>query len=162
MEPTPPYEEAIAAFKKFLEKEGWSETIVWRRSDDVVHRVDQNMVVRRRSAEQAAEWARRYYESGCARGLGICLSAECEIDGAVCATIFWTDDDQEAESRMMPAQGLKLSAALPRTCGTSVSWLEWWFWRKKLEILHKAIAAAGARMRERESRGADSSANRHD
>jgi hypothetical protein len=162
METTPPYEEAVTAFKKFLEKEGWSQTIVWRRPDDVVHRVEQNMVVRRRSSEKAAEWARRYYESGYSRGLGICLSAECEIDGAVYATIFWTADDQEAESRMMPAQGLKLSGRLPRTCGKSVSWLEWWFWKKRLEILHKAIAAEFAHMRENESRGADSSTDRHD
>jgi hypothetical protein len=62
------------------------------------------------------------------------LSAECEIDGAVYATVFWTADEQEAERRMMPTQGLKMSAALPRTCGKSVSRLEWWFWRKKLEI----------------------------
>ena len=162
MEPTPPYEEAIDAFNKFLAREGWAQTIIWRRPDDFVHRVDRNMVVRRRSLRQSMEWARGYYESGHARGLGISLSAECEIDGAVYATIFWTADEQEAERLMMPTQGLKMSAALPRTCGKSVSWLEWWFWRKKLEILHRAIAAEGARMSQRESRGADSPTNRHD
>jgi hypothetical protein len=147
MELTPTYEQAIEAFEKFLEKEGWAQVIVWRRPDDVVRRWGKDMVVRRRSPREANTWARQYYDTGRAQGLGIALGAECEIDGAVCATIYWTADDQEAEHRMMPAQGLKMSAALPRSRGQSVSWLGWWLARKRMQMRHKALADEGARIR---------------
>ena len=148
MEQTPPYEQAIEAFKKFLAQEGWSPVIVWRRPDDVVRRVGKDMVVRRRSSREANAWARRYYESGYVQGLGIALDAECEIDGAVCATMFWTADGREAAYRMMPAQGLKMSAPLARARGQSVSWLGWWLARKRLQAFHKA-SAEGVRSRNR-------------
>ena len=139
MDPTPPYEEAIAAFKKFLEQQGWSQNIIWRRPDDVVFRIGRSKVVRHRSPREATEWARRYYDLGYNQGLGISLHAECDIGGATCATIFCTADDREAESRMMPTQGLKMSAATPRTSGKSASSLEWWFWKEQLEILHHRL-----------------------
>jgi hypothetical protein len=149
MEPTPPFEEAIDAFKKFLAREGWSQLIVWRRPDDVVRRIGKDAVVRRRSPRDAHGWARHYYDAGLGQGLGVSLHAECEIDGGVCATIFWTADDQEAEHRMMPTQGLKMSTALHRTRGRSVTWLGWWLAKTRLEVFHKALAAEGARNRSR-------------
>lgn len=145
MDPTPPYEQAIAAFKEFLEKQGWSQNIIWRRPDDVVFRIGRSKVVRHRPPREATEWGLRYYDLGYNRGLGISLHAECEIGGAAYATIFWTTDDREAESRMMPTHGLKMSAAVPRTTGKSVSWPEWWFWRMKLVIQHRLIRAAQKR-----------------
>ena len=145
MDATPPYEQAIATFEKFLEEQGWSQSIIWRRPDDVVFRIDGAKVVRYQSLRKATDWARRYYDLGCNQGLAIALHAECEIDGASCATIFWTADDREAEYRMMPTQGLKMSVAAPRTKGKSVSWLEWWFWKKRLEIIHDRISRSATK-----------------
>jgi hypothetical protein len=147
MDQTPPFDEAVDAFGRFLAQEGWSSSIVWRRPDDIVGRIGKGKVVRRRSFRRANTWARQYYESGLSQGLGIALSAECEVGGAVCATVFWTADEQEAQQLMMPTRGLKMSAALPRARGRSVSWLGWWLARKKLALIHKAIAPEGARHR---------------
>ena len=68
-----------------------------RQPDDVVRRVGKEMVIRRRSAREANAWARRYCQTGHAQRLGIALDTEGEIDGVVCATMFWTTDGQEAE-----------------------------------------------------------------
>lgn len=139
MEPTPPFEQAVEQFKTFLTGQGWSSLIVWRHPADVVRRIGKDMVVRRRGSRSASAWARRYYEKGHIQGLGIALIAECEIMGAACATMFWTPDFEEAQQRLLPNQGLKMSVALPRTSGESVSWLGWWFARKRLEASPKAL-----------------------
>ena len=92
------------------------------------------MVVRRRPSQRANNWAQRYYEIGRSKRLGIALDAVCEVGGSACATIFWTPDDLEASQLMIPTRGLKMSAAVPRSLGQSVSWLGWWLARREAAL----------------------------
>jgi hypothetical protein len=143
VEETPRFEQAVERFRAFLTEEGRSSSIVWRRPGDVVRRVDKDIVVRRRPPRKANDWAQRYYETGRRKGLGIALEAVCEVDGSVCATIFWTTDDVEASQLMMPTQGLKMSAAVPRARGQSVSGLGWWLARREAAAFLKALSSGG-------------------
>ena len=111
----------------------------------MVRRVDKAMVVRRRPSQKANDWAQRYYEIGRSDGLSIALDAVCEVGGSVCATIFWTTDDLEASQLMMPTQGLKMSAAMPRSPGQSVSWIGWWLARREAAAFLRALSSQGAR-----------------
>jgi hypothetical protein len=102
MEETPPFEIAIARFKEFLRSQGWPCEISWRRDGEIFHCLDHRILVRRRASGPAADEARAHYEAGRLQGVGVEITAYCQIAGAACATVYWSDDSDEAERHLMP------------------------------------------------------------
>src|SRR5437870_818047 len=125
MEAAPPFDIAVDRFRAVLQGQGRQTNIRWRQPDDVLRLWDGRTIVRRRGPGAAVEWARRYFEAGRRRDVGIALDATCELDGSSCATLFWTDDPTEASYRLMPDRGLKLCVADPLKPGISVSGIRW-------------------------------------
>jgi len=101
---------------------------------DAVRLPDGDIVVRRRPSFAAGEFARTYYEDGRQRDLGIALEVPCAVDGAACATIYWTTDATEAEYRLMPTHGLKLGVASPQRRARTVGSVKWWLAARQVRM----------------------------
>ena len=131
MEDAPPFDQAVRQFRAFLQGQGWTTEIVWRSRDDIVRIANGDIYVRRRSKEQCLESARAHYERGRQQRVGVALEVGCTIDGAACATVFWTADRVEAEYAMIPDRGLKMSAAVVRKSARVVGHLMFWVARAR-------------------------------
>src|SRR6188768_1296104 len=131
MEETPPFEIAIARFKEFLRSHGWPSEISWRRDGEIFRCLDHRVLVRRRAPGRAADEARAHYEAGRRQGFGVEIRAYCQMVGAACATVYWTADSDEAARHLMPDQGLKFVAAVPRLEGRLASAFAFWRERRK-------------------------------
>ena len=150
MEETPPFDSAIERLQRFLSEQGWPTRIVWRLESDVVRVPHADIVVRRRTSPDATRIARAHYEAGRSQGVGVALEVSCEVDGAACTSIFWTADPTEAEYRMMPERGLKLSVATPHRPGRSVSVLRWWLSTRRARARDKHLRQAMSGLSNRE------------
>jgi len=126
MEETPPFDSAVQQLQHFLAEQGWPTRLVWRTEPDIVHLPGRDVVVRRRDEREAASAARVHYNEGFRQGVGIALQVPCEVEGAACTTVYWTTDVVEAEYRMLPDDGLKLSVATDHPTGRYVGPLGWW------------------------------------
>jgi hypothetical protein len=145
MEETPPFDSAVQQLQQFLAQQGWPTRLVWRTEADVVHLPDRDVVVRRRVEREAASAARVHYDEGFRRGVGIALQVRCEVDGAACTTVYWTTDVVEAEYRMSPDHGLKLSVATKHPTGSCVGPLAWWLASERRKRWDAAFRSASGR-----------------
>src|SRR6185312_10256091 len=88
--------------------------------------------------------ARAHYEAGRQHGVGVALDVSCEVDGAACATVYWTTDSTEMEYRMIPDRGLKLGVATTRRPGLSVGVLRWWLTTRRARMREAALRGASS------------------
>ena len=137
MEPAPHFDEAIRRLRAFMQGQGWPESIVWRRTDDVLQLPGPTVIVRARAESTANAWARRYYDEGVRAGVGISLNAACIVHGHTCATIFWTHDEQTAELGMIPKCGLKVGYSERILEARSHGAIRWWVDRRALARNHR-------------------------
>jgi hypothetical protein len=133
MEDAPPFDEAVSQLRAFLEGQGWPTEVVWRSRDDIARATNGDIYVRRRAKGRALELARKHYERGRRQGVGVALEVRCQIEGAACASVFWTADPVVAESFMMPDRGLKLSVATTRRGARVVGALMFWLALSRFE-----------------------------
>jgi hypothetical protein len=146
---TPTFEEAIDQFREFIVGQGWPESIIWRRPDEVVHDLPDprvpysrsKMVVLARRKSEADQWARSFYDEGVRAGVGVFLSACCVVKSQSCATIFWTIDERTAIETMLPATGLKLGCAVPRLEGQLRGPFRFRLARQLLDAYHEHLQA---------------------
>jgi hypothetical protein len=134
VEEAPTFDIAVERLKRFLSDQGWPSALVWRFETDIVRGRHCDVVVRRRRETGALSSARARYERGRRLGVGIALEVACDLEEAACATVYWTTDAREAECRMMPERGLKLSIVTPHRRGTSVGRLRWWLVRRQARV----------------------------
>ena len=134
MEDAPTFEAAVERLKRFLNDQGWPSTLVWRFETDIVRGRQCDLVVRRRSEAEAVLSARADYQDGRRQGVGIALKVACDLEGAACATVYWTTDVKEAGYRMMPARGLKLGIVTPHRRGLAVGILRWWLAKRNARV----------------------------
>jgi hypothetical protein len=149
MEEPPPFDVAVQRLQQFLSEQGWPTGLVWRKGADVVHPPDGDVVVRRRRERAAAAVARKHYDEGFRHGVGIALEVPCEVDGAACATVYWTTDAVEAGYRLLPDHGLKLWVATEHPAGRSVGTLGWWFALRGRKRWDAALRSASSRAAQR-------------
>jgi hypothetical protein len=133
MKETPRFEQAVERFREVLAEQGWSSSIVWRSPEDVVVAWTSSWSFGVAHLKRRTTGRSGTTRSGAVRDW-VSLSTVCEVGGSVCATIFWTTDDLEASQLMMPTQGLKMSTAVPRSLGQSVSWLGCWLARREASV----------------------------
>jgi len=138
MEETPTFDSAVEGLQRLLAGQGWPTHIVWRVEGDVVRDPSGEIVVRRRPRDDIAQSARAHYEAGRQQGVGVALDVLCEVDGAACATVYWTTDSTDAQYRMMPDRGLKLCVATPRRRGRAVGVLKWWLTTRRARTWNAA------------------------
>lgn len=139
------FDAAIERMQRFLAEQGWPTRLIWRTERDIVCLSGSELVVRRRVEPKAALAARVHYEVGLRQGLGISLQALCEVDGAACVTVYWSNDEMEAQYRMQPEHGLKLSIATTHPQGRSVGTVIWWLAARRREGWYAALARAAPR-----------------
>ena len=125
------FDEAVQRLTRFLGDQGWPMDLAWRFETDIVPDSPGEVVVRRRSKVDSLLASRAHYEAGRRLGVGVALEVACDLEGVACATVYWTTDVKEAEYRMMPEHGLKLSVASPHRRGRSVGIVRWWLARRK-------------------------------
>ena len=104
-EDLPSFGEAVAKFQRFLQEGGRPSTIRWIFREDVVER-GRKVFVRMPLPNSAAE-ARRLYNKGVERDLGVHLDVYCFFNGLSLAYVWLPKDEEDASYRML--SGLKLS-----------------------------------------------------
>lgn len=101
----PCFEDAAASFRQFIESQGHCPRLCWIFREDVVER-RRRLFVRMPGAESEAE-AKRLYDEGVRRGLGVALEVFCFIGWRPLAYVWLPQDEEDASYRML--SGLKMS-----------------------------------------------------
>src|SRR5262249_17485359 len=107
----PPFTEALARFRRFLNEQGHLGSIGWLCPSDVLL-ISRSWIIRPRPPDEVAEEVARAYHLGAIRRLGVLLSVLCSEGETIWCYIYCPADETEAELRMMP-DGLKLSVPMP-------------------------------------------------
>jgi len=148
MDEAPEFERAVERLRRFLGEQSWPTRIIWRDESELVRTPSGRILVRRRPAREAADSARAQYEAWRGREVGVALVVHCEVDGAACTTIEGTTDRLDAERRLLPETGLKLSVVVHRPPSRTVGALRWWLAtrmaRTRLELLPPVGSARAA------------------
>lgn len=132
----PPFDEAVARLRHFVESQAGSSDLLWVFREDVTtycHSEWIRVPVRRENANLARE----YYEFGRQQGFGVTLACLCQFGGRSACYVWMPKDESEAADRL---QGpcLKLQVHKGRNdanrTGTPVrSFLSWQYrcWRNR-------------------------------
>ncbi len=103
----PSFDEAVQKLRTFLAANSHPDNVQWVFKEDLTSRKC-GMWVRLPLASDNQEWARRCYEVGLKKGLGIKLEMLCVIGDTSFCYVWFPSDECEAEQLML--KGLKLSA----------------------------------------------------
>ncbi len=95
------FEDAIAAFLGFLERDKVANHVEWIFPEDL-QVLDGRFYVREPLSFENLDRAGAKYRDGLERGLGIELSVICWKDDCACSSVYVPQDDQEAALRLMP------------------------------------------------------------
>lgn len=144
MEDAPIFEAAVERLRRFLSDQGWPPDLAWRFESDIVRGRRCEVVVRCRTEAEAILSAKAHYEAGRRHGVGIALEVACDLEGVACATVYWTSDAREAEYRMLPARGLKLSIVTPHRVGSTAGGWRWWLAKWKARAGNAATSPLAA------------------
>lgn len=101
----PSFEEAVAKFQWFLQKGGHSSCLRWVFREDVLE-WSRKIFVRIPLLNSDAE-AKRLYDEGVERDLGVHLDVYCFLDAVPLVYVWLPKDEEDASYRML--DGLKLS-----------------------------------------------------
>lgn len=123
---TPPFDESLAAFHRFVGGEQFSTDLAWVFREDVTNCVH-DYWVRVPVPEGNAALARDYFEWGRAQGRGVTLEVLCRVGGRS-ACFVWVPEDDEAASYAMQGP-LKLKAPTHPVEASQVRSGLAWRWR---------------------------------
>lgn len=119
---SPPFDEAVSAFRNFLREQGQNDTVLWIWRNSIISRRgsgSRKNASRRifidRHALADDESIRKYYDAGVERGLGIALRVFCVAEGSPLCYIYLPEDETAAEYSMMSS----LKCCLPTPCPTA-------------------------------------------
>ena len=130
MVPIPPFEEALASFRSFVNEQGFSPDLVWVFREDVIYS-NQHTLVRWPLPADNVPLAWDYFEFGRAQGLGVTLMAWCHSEGRSICSVWVPRDDREAIEALQ-APTLKCSALVDPVEAWAIRsplywcWLTWW------------------------------------
>jgi hypothetical protein len=131
---TTTFEDAANDFARFAESQGFPVRLLWITSEDIVFWRGRYFVLIG-DADTRRLQARAQFDMGIARGVGISLEGKCKANAWTICRVFVPHDDQDAQYRMIPKTGVKMSVAVnPKPAvlvKSSVLFglLKWW--RKK-------------------------------
>jgi hypothetical protein len=103
----PAFDEAVRQLHAFLRAQGESRDPIWLTRDDIVI-VGRTCVVRIPDESIALDQARKRYEEGVSRGLGVMMLAFSTVGTQLGCEVWFPIDRGKAERQLMPAN-LKLS-----------------------------------------------------
>jgi len=128
MTKTPPFDESLASFLRFVGGEGFSTELVWVFREDVTNCIRDHWV-RVPVPAGNASLARDYFEYGRGEGRGVTLEVLCRLGGRS-ACFVWVPEDEEAASYAMQGP-LKLKVPMQPVEARAVrSALRWWWLRR--------------------------------
>jgi hypothetical protein len=125
------FENAESDFQRFAAKQGYPESLLWTRSDELVFWRGR-FFVRSGDHRSRRERARALFERGATEKLGIALEAKCKTEQLTICRVFVPADDLDAQYRMIPAKGIKLTVAVNQfptvlvESGLLFLTLRWW------------------------------------
>ena len=104
---TPPFDEVLPTFKRFIHEQGFGTDVLWIFREDVTT-YKRACWVRVPALDTNSDLARRYFEQGRRHGLGVTLEVCCRV-GASSACFVWFPEDELAAEYAMQGS-LKLRA----------------------------------------------------
>lgn len=104
-----PFETAVERFKKFLVQQHYPPNLLWLRPEDVVFWC-LRYYFRKSDPSDDVALAKAEFESAIARNVGVALQAECKTVRWSLCRVYVPEDDLDAERRMIPKTGVKISA----------------------------------------------------
>jgi len=119
------FEEAEEAFRNFLADNEAPTELLWVFREDVIPEGYGNMAIRTPLPTDNHERAKKCFELGKKRNLGVAFLAFCKLDGATCCFVQLPEDDRDAQYKSMGNRYLKLSrTTMPeaRAISNSVLW----------------------------------------
>jgi hypothetical protein len=123
------FDEAVMKFGDFLKANRFPREIVWVQPEDVLLTGKRLVHVRVYSQETREKMARKTYEEGMPRRLGVLLGTICEMGSTTCSFVWAPESKDEAARALMPV-GLKLRASLDKIRGIPVKSGLWWMYLK--------------------------------
>src|ERR1041385_1744439 len=106
-----PFETVVEHFKAFLVQQGYPPKLLWLTSDDVVVRGRRYFFWKGDPSERQRR-AQAVYEIGVAQNLPIACKAKCKTEHWTICRVYVAGDSIDAQYRLMPEGGVKLSSAL--------------------------------------------------
>ena len=102
------FNEAATDFAKFAADQGFPAHFLWITAEDIVFWKGHYFVLRGDPAQREVE-ARERFNEGLARTVGIELEGKSKADGWTICRVYVPEDDIDAQYRMIPQQGVKMS-----------------------------------------------------
>ncbi len=157
MTETPPFDESLAAFLRFLGDEGFSAELVWVFREDVTNCI-RDYWIRMPVPVGNAILARHYFEFGRRQGRGVTLEVLCRLAGRSACLVWVPEDDEDASYAMQ--EPLKLKVPMQSVEASEVHsalrwwWLRWWHqWRRCVRFSKMLPLRAEAERRTENSTG---------
>ncbi|HKI31032.1 MAG TPA: hypothetical protein VKA46_04145 [Gemmataceae bacterium] len=88
MSETPPYDDALNAFLRFVGEQGFSTELMWVFREDVTN-CRRRYWVRVPVPEANTTSARQHFELGRQRGFGVTLEVLCRLEGRSACFVSW-------------------------------------------------------------------------
>jgi hypothetical protein len=132
--PTPPFDESLTSFLRFVSGEGFSTELVWVFREDVSHCI-RDYWVRVPVPAANTTLARDYFEFGRGQGRGVTLEVLCRLGGRSACFVWVPEDDGAASNAMQGPLKLKVPAnpveASAVRSGLAWRWLRWYHRRRR-------------------------------
>ena len=111
--PETSFEEAETFFKKFLEGQGFGSKLIWVFREEVIIFTLGDVFLHTPLPPGNRDRAKKCFELGKQRDLGVKFHAFATLDGVPCAYISLPKDDLDAQYKMMGNQHLKVGHTTP-------------------------------------------------
>ena len=100
----PPFDEAIAAFLRMVEEQGFSTDLLWVFREDVTN-YRRNIWMRMPVPIVNADRVRRFYDQGRRDGFGVNLEVLCRLDGRSACFAWLSGHERDGKPLYDPMQG---------------------------------------------------------
>ena len=108
---TPTFEAAEADFQRFAMNEGYPAMLLWTIPDELVF-WRRRFLVCSGNSEGRRERAKAMFDQAAAKRIGIAIEGRCKTDRFTICRDYVPGDETDAQSRMIPQTGVKMSVAL--------------------------------------------------
>jgi hypothetical protein len=105
---TPTFDDTESDFRRFAATQGYPARLLWTVPDELVFWRGRFWVLYG-DARIRRERAKAMFEGGAARNVGIMIEGRCKTDRLTICRVYVAEDETDAQYRMMPQSGVKLS-----------------------------------------------------
>ena len=120
------FDDWTARFIRFIEEQNLPASQIWVDVGDIVV-LGKTLCVRKVPSNDRLQSARERFDVAMSRGVGVSLEAICVADDSTCCFVYVPHSESEAEYRMVPDKGAKMSApANPLKTKLVNNRFSWW------------------------------------